>query len=118
QRVLSRAVGVAVRDLPDDVARVHVVGGDTAVRRLHQRETLRSNSPRTAACARAQLRGGAAPPATTAAPASRRTPRHRTPRPPPPPRPAARASGSVPCGAGPAPLGAAAPAPRAPAGGA
>ena len=107
---LDPLVGVAVGDLPDDVAGVHVVGGDASVRRLDERQSLRADAPRAAARARAERRGSAA--ASAAAPtASRRLPAARgrrllgtcgargralrrrgrlrgaAPRPPPPPPP-------------------------------
>ena len=73
---LDPFVGVAVGDLPHDVAGVHVVGRDASVRRLDERKSLRTHSPRTAACAGTERW---------------RAPPRPPPRPPPPPPPAPRA---------------------------
>src|SRR5207253_5267856 len=62
-------VRITVGDLKDDVAGVHVVGRDAAVGRLHQRQSLRTDAPRTAADAGPELRHAAS--ATPAASAAR-----------------------------------------------
>src|SRR5437764_275581 len=60
-------VRITVGDLKNDVAGVHVVGRDAAVGRLHQRQSLRTNAPRTAADAGPELgHAAAATPAAAA----------------------------------------------------